>query len=281
MTTNGKIRWYIGTNGLDLKLYSKKVSEVETTKIKLSAPSGKKLTKFVITGSGFGSMTADKGTYNSGTWTGSEDDVTLTHSGSGTTGISTITVFYTGQELPVSMGNEGYMTYCNKNAALSFGDLEAYIVSEIGTSSVTLSPITEAPANTPVVLKGSKGSHNLTVLESASAVGTNKLNVSGGSITTTDSKTVYALAEKSGTVGFYKVQAGVNVPAGKCYLSVAVTSAPEYLGFGGDGNTTGVETLNVERGTLNDNSYYNLAGQRVAQPTKGLYIVNGKKYIVK
>ena len=281
LTTNGKIRWYIGTNGLDLKLYSKKVSEVETTKIKLSAPSGKKLTKFVITGSGFGSMTADKGTYNSGTWTGSEDDVTLTHSGSGTTGISTITVFYTGQELPVSMGNEGYMTYCNKNAALSFGDLEAYIVSEIGTSSVTLSPITEAPANTPVVLKGSKGSHNLTVLESASAVGTNKLNVSGGSITTTDSKTVYALAEKSGTVGFYKVQAGVNVPAGKCYLSVAVTSAPEYLGFGGDGNTTGVETLNVERGTLNDNSYYNLAGQRVAQPTKGLYIVNGKKYIVK
>ena len=280
LTTNGKIRWFIGTGGLDLKLYTKKVSEVETTKIKLSAPTGKKLIKFVITGSGFGNMTADKGTYNAGTWTGSEDDVTLTHSGSGTTGISTITVFYTGQELPISMGTVGYMTYCNKNAALSFGDLEAYIVSEIGDDNVTLSPITQAPANTPVVLKGSEGSHNLTVLESAEAVGTNKLNVSGGGITTTDSKTVYALAEKGGVVGFYKVQAGVNVPAGKCYLSVAATSAPEYLGFDGDGNTTGMNDVRskMEEGR---GEFYNLNGQRVAQPTKGLYIVNGKKVVIK
>lgn len=280
LTTNGKIRWYIGNSGLDLKLYTKKVSNVETTKIKLSAPSGKKLTKFVITGSGFGSMTADKGTYNSGTWTGSEDDVTLTHSGSGTTGISTITVFYTGQELPVSMGNEGYMTYCNKNAALSFGDLEAYIVSAVGDDNVTLSPITQAPANTPVVLKGSAGLHNLTVLASADAVGTNKLNVSGGAITTTDSKTVYALAEKGGNIGFYKVQAGVNVPEGKCYVQVNNTTAPEFLGFDFNGETTGINMVHGSEFKVNG-EIYNLNGQRVAQPTKGLYIVNGKKIIVK
>lgn len=30
-----------------------------------------------------------------------------------------------------------------------------------------------------------------------------------------------------------------------------------------------------------DNTYYNIAGQRVANPTKGLYIVNGKKVIIK
>ena len=175
------------------------------------------------------------------------------------------------------------MTYCNVGAALSFGDLEAYVVSAVSTNSATLTQITQAPANTPVILKGSAGSHSLTVLESASAVGTNKLYRSNGTAENTDSRNVYALAKKGdpAVVGFYKLQDGVKVPEGKCYLSVAVTSAPEYLGFGGDGNTTGVETLNVERGTLNDNSYYNLAGQRVAQPTKGLYIVNGKKYIVK
>jgi hypothetical protein len=53
------------------------------------------------------------------------------------------------------------------------------------------------------------------------------------------------------------------------------------LTFDFSGDVTGVETLNIERGTLNDNSYYNLAGQRVAQPTKGLYIVNGKKVVIK
>jgi len=32
---------------------------------------------------------------------------------------------------------------------------------------------------------------------------------------------------------------------------------------------------------LLDGNFYNLAGQRVAQPAKGLYIVNGKKVIIK
>ena len=62
------------------------------------------------------------------------------------------------------------------------------------------------------------------------------------------------------------------------FTYTGVSSAPSIT-FSVDGETTGITTLNVERGTLNDNSYYNVAGQRVAQPTKGLYIVNGKKVI--
>ena len=44
--------------------------------------------------------------------------------------------------------------------------------------------------------------------------------------------------------------------------------------------TTGINTLNVEREMLNG-EVYNLAGQRVPNPRKGLYIVNGKKVIMK
>ena len=46
-----------------------------------------------------------------------------------------------------------------------------------------------------------------------------------------------------------------------------------------DGETTGIS--NVKNVTATDGQAYNLAGQRVAQPTKGLYIVNGKKVIIK
>ena len=37
------------------------------------------------------------------------------------------------------------------------------------------------------------------------------------------------------------------------------------------------------RGKMEDvrGEYYNLAGQRVAQPTKGLYIINGRKVVIK
>jgi hypothetical protein len=280
MKTNGKIRWYIGSNGLDLKLYSKKVDEVETTKITISAPSGKKLVKFIIKGSSFGSMTADKGTYDSGTWTGSENEVTLTWGGSSTIGLSTVTVFYTDQEIAVSMNEYGYMTYCNKNVALSFGDLEAFVVSSVGADNVTLSPITQAPSNTPVVLKGAAGSHNLIVLESAESIETNKLKVSAGSITTTESETRYALANKNSIVGFYKVNAGTMVPEGKCYVSVSnsTPSARDFLEFCIEGEATSIgEIDNVQSG----NEVFDLQGRRIAQPAKGLYIKNGKKVVIK
>ena len=44
--------------------------------------------------------------------------------------------------------------------------------------------------------------------------------------------------------------------------------------------STGINTLNVEREMLNG-EVYNLAGQRVHNPRKGLYIVNGKKVMMK
>ena len=46
----------------------------------------------------------------------------------------------------------------------------------------------------------------------------------------------------------------------------------------------GDETTNiqqVESGKLKVEGYYDLQGRKVAQPTKGLYIVNGKKVVVK
>ena len=43
--------------------------------------------------------------------------------------------------------------------------------------------------------------------------------------------------------------------------------------------TTGIN--NVNRETITNNRYYDLQGRKVAQPTKGLYIVNGRKVVIK
>ena len=58
--------------------------------------------------------------------------------------------------------------------------------------------------------------------------------------------------------------------------SVEGSSAPVFISF--DGETTGIK--NVEQ-TTGDNKYYNLNGQYVENPGKGLYIQNGKKVIIK
>jgi hypothetical protein len=49
--------------------------------------------------------------------------------------------------------------------------------------------------------------------------------------------------------------------------------------FGVESSATGIGTLKAQ--TIEDGVYYNLQGQRVDNPTKGLYIVNGRKVIIK
>ena len=53
------------------------------------------------------------------------------------------------------------------------------------------------------------------------------------------------------------------------------------LGIGNGGETTGITTLNTERETLNDDSWYDLQGRRIENPTKGVYIKNGRLFIKK
>ena len=82
------------------------------------------------------------------------------------------------------------------------------------------------------------------------------------------------------TPKFFKVnENGNTVPAGKAYLQIltANVGAREFFWF--DDDVTAIDA--VENNQKMDGQAYNLAGQRIAQPTKGLYIVNGKKYIVK
>ena len=95
--------------------------------------------------------------------------------------------------------------------------------------------------------------------------------------------TFYVLNNGSKGVGFYKLADGKKLSYGKAYLSYDSSSAPEldYLEFNyGNGNTTGVNEVRGQK-EESRSQYYDLQGRRVAQPAKGLYIVNGKKVVIK
>lgn len=77
---------------------------------------------------------------------------------------------------------------------------------------------------------------------------------------------------------------GVTVPVGKAYLEYASSSplANELTFSFDDGETTSIRVINTDDTTTkSNNETFNVAGQRVSNPTKGLYIVNGKKVMVK
>lgn len=82
---------------------------------------------------------------------------------------------------------------------------------------------------------------------------------------------------------FVRTKSG-TIPAGKCYLEMLKSSFSEpslslSRGLDLDDETTSLKS--IENGELKIDNYYDLSGRRVLYPTKGIYIVNGKKIVIK
>ena len=170
-----------------------------------------------------------------------------------------------------------FTTFCS-TSPLDFSNvdgLEAYVVTGSTTTTITLAKVTKVPAGTGLILKktGSAASYNVPVGTATSLAETNKLV--GVTTATTFNAGDYILYNGTfiqGTTG--------TLAAGKAYLPAANVNAGSHellLDFGG---TTGIAEMKAVR-TIEDGKFYNLAGQQVATPAKGLYIVNGKKVIIK
>ena len=71
---------------------------------------------------------------------------------------------------------------------------------------------------------------------------------------------------------------GVKISPFRAYFTGIPEGTPEKLNFN-DKETTGI--TNVNAAESNDDTLYNLAGQKVNAAYKGIVIKNGKKYIVK
>ena len=66
----------------------------------------------------------------------------------------------------------------------------------------------------------------------------------------------------------------------RAYFKVPGTTAARTLNFTIGDETTGVSDVRSKISDIRD-KYYNLSGQRVKNPSNGLYIVNGKKVVIK
>lgn len=182
----------------------------------------------------------------------------------------------------ITIGQYGYATYVTKSA-LDFTDsgVTAYTVSKVITDDkVTLTSVTQVPAGEAIVVKGTAGDHNISVIPSASEV-TNDLEVSNKDITATagDTDTYYYLGVENDQVGFRPLAVDGKLKAGKCFFKVANNGgSAKFLTMSFDDEVSGISnvTTNVE-----NNAAYNLAGQRVNANAKGIVIINGKKYLNK
>ena len=183
--------------------------------------------------------------------------------------------------VPATITAAGWATLYT-NCPLDFSGVEgltAYTATLDG-STVTLTEVADVPANTGVVLKGEANTYEIPAIASSE---TAKGDLEGSATAINveeDTENVYYVLAKSGDddARFAKVTSG-TIAAGKAYLKVAKGAAGvrESYSIGGVAPTA-IESVQAlqENGEL-----FNLNGQRVTAPQKGLYIVNGKKVIMK
>ncbi|MBR1548298.1 MAG: hypothetical protein IJ637_06190 [Prevotella sp.] len=91
---------------------------------------------------------------------------------------------------------------------------------------------------------------------------------------------LYGFFNNNGNPEFRRLTAGGTAPANKAYLDLTdYANAPSMLSLE-FGNTTAIDLLqSAQYGRFG--SIFNLNGQRVMNPSKGLFIVNGKKVVLK
>ena len=164
------------------------------------------------------------------------------------------------------------------DAALPTG-VKAYTLNyTAGNDKVKATEVTAITANQPVLINAAAGDYTFTSNGTTNANSPAYGALIGVYAETTVPSDAYILTNKSGVVGFRKADGSTNtVAANHAYLKADGAGASILdIDFGG---ATGIE--NVNRETITNNRYYNLSGQRVNQPKKGLYIVNGKIVIIK
>ena len=185
--------------------------------------------------------------------------------------------------ISVSISEYEWATFCS-GLPLDFTECDgllAYIVTGHEGTTLTKTQITgTVPANTPLLLNAAKGNYTIPAIASSTTnVSANLLKAGTGAAVSAESgKTKYVLSVTAGKAEFQKINAtAATVPTGKAYLEFNEAIEARSLDFDDEG-TTAIKNMKVGE---NDNIYYDLQGRRVLYPKNGLYIVNGKKVIVK
>ena len=180
----------------------------------------------------------------------------------------------------LTIGDAGYRTYCSP-FALDFSEVEgltAYRATISGTN-VSFVEVTEVPANEGILLKGAANTYTVKPIAQAKAIE----NIFVGTVTGTTAPAgsfvlMAGTANNAGT-GFYQTKSDFTVGANTAYIPASVAGARTFIGFDFDNTTTAIEGVATVK--ENNGEIYNLQGQRVMKAQKGLYIINGKKVLVK
>ncbi|MBR1545245.1 MAG: hypothetical protein IJ633_00410 [Prevotella sp.] len=175
----------------------------------------------------------------------------------------------------------------NEEKATEMGKF--YELTSVDGTTVTMTSVASTKANTPYMFKPAKTTLSAEMVDvkkdvpASPTVGgiTFKGTYESESIVSDDSKQYYCFMADGAKAGKFVHVTGtpVTVNPYRAYM-VKLGASSRDLDVIIDGLSTGVSVVKDVRSKM-DGEFYDLSGRRVMYPTKGLYIVNGKKVIIK
>lgn len=192
------------------------------------------------------------------------------------------------KSVSVTIGSTGYTTFTSGRpldlSKLPEGVTAYYVASDgVSSSSVKLTNVeSTVAAGTGLILKGTAGeSYDIPYADSGDAISGNLMIGCTTPKALGKNSAYYVLVNNGGMPEFQCLDVnGATIPAGKAYLNAPAAGARLKFVFDDDNTTTGISSLSSEQRMMNSGTF-NLNGQRVDARQKGVYIINGKKVVVK
>ena len=200
------------------------------------------------------------------------------------------TTFEIVREIILSFSEKNsWATYCATEDLIVPDGLSAYVVTSINGSTVQVEEIGFIPEGQGVLLNCEEPAYASDGFIAAAYNGAHSELPNNYLEGITAATSVKALATEGKSIyvlyndEFVKTNSG-TIPANRSYLPVGMdvnANARLSISFADDDEITAIERIANSQQLKANGQYYDLQGRKVAQPAKGLYIVNGRKVVVK
>ncbi len=171
-----------------------------------------------------------------------------------------------------------YATFCSAEDVEFLGEGTTVYTATVDGKVVRLKEVVgkQVPANTGVVIASTAETALYGIIEQAEAIADNNVLSAAAEPVVADGSQ-YVLADNTAGLGFYQVENGTTIPAGKAYLTIVGGDIKAFYGFDLEDEATGLDS--VMEATQSETPIFNLAGQRMDKARKGINIIGGKKVL--
>jgi len=173
----------------------------------------------------------------------------------------------------------GWTTVCLDYDAEVPAGTKAYYISDATSDAVTLTELSVIPAGEGFIFNAAAGDHEFAQAAST-PVAISNLLVGTTAETAVEAGSVYVLSKTDDNTVGLALYTGTSIAAGKAYLpATSVPSAARTLRMVIGNEDTGLQSVATQ--SQQAGACYDLQGRRTDNPTKGIYVKDGKKIIVK